>query len=48
MATLTAKLLPLFKKSSTAIINLSSFLGEVPAPYSTLYSATKAFNAFFS
>jgi short-subunit dehydrogenase len=48
MAALTSQLIPKMKLSKTAIINLSSFLGETPAPYSSLYSATKAFNTFFS
>jgi 17beta-estradiol 17-dehydrogenase / very-long-chain 3-oxoacyl-CoA reductase len=48
MAVLTTRLLPKLKSSPSAIINLSSFLGETPAPYSSLYSATKAFNTYFS
>lgn len=50
MAVLTSALLKKLgnRKQKTAIINLSSFLGESPAPYNTLYSATKAFNHSFS
>lgn len=48
MAGLTLALLPLLNDKRTAMINLSSFLGENAAPYSSLYSATKAFNTFFS
>ena len=48
MAGLTNVLLPRMMKEKTAILNLSSFVGEKPAPYSTLYSASKAFNTFFS
>jgi 17beta-estradiol 17-dehydrogenase / very-long-chain 3-oxoacyl-CoA reductase len=48
MAALTALLIPKMKLSKSAIINLSSFLGENPTPYSGLYSATKAFNTYFS
>lgn len=48
MAGLTSILLPKMITTRSAIINLSSFLGENTAPYSTLYSATKAFNTFFS
>jgi 17beta-estradiol 17-dehydrogenase / very-long-chain 3-oxoacyl-CoA reductase len=50
MASMTASLLPLMnsRKKKSAIINLSSFMGEGVIPYSTLYSATKAFNLLFS
>lgn len=48
MAGLTLALMPNLLQSRSAIINLSSFLGETAAPYSTVYSATKAFNTFFS
>lgn len=48
MAGMTSILLPKMNPTRSAIINLSSFLGENPAPYSTLYSGTKAFNTYFS
>ena len=49
MAGLTSVLLPSMKqRKKSAIINLSSFLGSSPAPYVSLYSATKAFNTLFS
>ena len=32
----------------SAIINISSFSAEHPIPYASTYSATKAFNNFFS
>lgn len=48
MAALTSALLPQMKVHRSAIINLSSYTGENPTPYNTLYSATKAFNTFFS
>jgi len=31
-----------------AIINLSSVAGQYPLPYISVYSATKAYNDFFS
>jgi 17beta-estradiol 17-dehydrogenase / very-long-chain 3-oxoacyl-CoA reductase len=50
MAALTAEAARLMARRDrrSAIINLSSFLGEKAAPYVTLYSATKAFNREFS
>lgn len=48
MAGMTSILLPKMNPTRSAIINLSSFLGENAAPYSTLYSGTKAFNTYFS
>lgn len=50
MAAMTQQLLPIMKQRSgkSAIINLSSFAGQSPLPYITLYSATKAMNTFFS
>jgi 17beta-estradiol 17-dehydrogenase / very-long-chain 3-oxoacyl-CoA reductase len=46
MAALSAEVGRLMAKRDrrSAIINLSSFLGEKAAPYVTLYCATKAFN----
>ena len=32
------------RKSKSAVINLSSFLGERALPFVSMYSATKAFN----
>lgn len=50
MVAMTQQLLPLLQKrtAKSAIINLSSFAGQSPLPYITLYSATKAMNTFFS
>lgn len=36
------------RRKRSAIINLSSFLGEKALPYVSLYSATKSFNREFS
>lgn len=36
------------REKRSAIINLSSVAGEYPLPYISVYSATKAFNDFFS
>ena len=36
------------REKRSAIINLSSFAAEHPVPYVSTYSATKAFNDFFS
>jgi 17beta-estradiol 17-dehydrogenase / very-long-chain 3-oxoacyl-CoA reductase len=43
-------LLPIFLKRErrSAIINLSSIAGEYPIPFISTYSATKAYNDFFS
>jgi short-subunit dehydrogenase len=32
------------RKQKSAIINLSSFMGDMAYPFITLYAATKAFN----
>lgn len=50
MAALTAEVGRLMAKRDkrSAVINLSSFLGEKALPYITIYSATKAFNREFS
>jgi short-subunit dehydrogenase len=32
------------RKEKSAIINLSSFMGDMAYPFITLYAATKAFN----
>ena len=46
MAALTSEVIKIMekRKNKSAIINLSSFLGEKAIPFATLYSATKAFN----
>jgi short-subunit dehydrogenase len=36
------------RDTRSAVINLSSFLGEKAAPFVSLYAATKAFNREFS
>ena len=50
MAALTAEVARLMahRDRRSAIINLSSFVGEQAAPFMTLYAATKAFNREFS
>lgn len=48
MAAMTAALVPLLDKKASAIINLSSFLGENAVPSLSLYSSSKAFNTLFS
>lgn len=35
-------------RKRSGIINLSSFTGRTPVPYNSIYSATKAFDDFFS
>ena len=47
MVALTSVLAPLMSRRA-AIVNLSSYMGEITVPYVCLYSATKAFNALFS
>lgn len=36
------------REQRSAIINLSSVAGEYPLPYISVYSASKAYNDFFS
>lgn len=48
MCALTAMLAPQMKQYKSAIINMSGYLGENPAPYTSVYAATKAFNTYFS
>jgi len=36
------------KKNKSGIINISSMSAIVPSPYISVYSATKAFDNFFS
>lgn len=47
---MTHRLLPLLLNRShpSAIINLSSVLGQLPCPFNPIYGATKAFNRTFS
>lgn len=50
MSIVTADVLKIMEKRTekSAIINLSSYMGESALPFLTLYSATKAFNMKFS
>lgn len=50
MSIVTAEVLKIMEKRTekSAIINLSSYMGESALPFLTLYSATKAFNMKFS
>jgi 17beta-estradiol 17-dehydrogenase / very-long-chain 3-oxoacyl-CoA reductase len=36
------------REKRSAIVNLSSVAGEYPLPFISVYSATKAYNDFFS
>ncbi len=47
---LTKKLLKkmILRQKKSAIINLSSVMGQYPTGYAAVYSATKAFDDFFS
>ncbi len=46
MAALTTEVLKSMekRKEKSAIINLSSFMGDMAYPFITMYAATKAFN----
>ena len=50
MVMMTNNMIPYMLKRDhrSAIINVSSFAAENPVPYVSTYSATKAFNDFFS
>ena len=50
MVMMTNHIIPhmLKREKRSAIINISSFAAEHPVPYVSTYSATKAFNDFFS
>jgi 17beta-estradiol 17-dehydrogenase / very-long-chain 3-oxoacyl-CoA reductase len=50
MTLMTHWLVPkmLKREKRSAIVNLSSVAGEYPLPFISVYSATKAYNDFFS